>query len=290
MVFSLRGGLRSDLSWYGRIHTRAQRGYSGVVAVSLVIRILGPLEVDCAGRPIPVGQPKQRVVLAMLAMEPNQTIPLGRLINAVWDRPPVSAVANVRTHISALRRLLGRCGGAIETVGGGYRLRLDGGQVDASTYDRLAAQGRAALAGGAFAEAAHLLAASLRLWRGEAGCDMTGGPALRYRLVALNEQRLFTQEELFAARLATGGPMPPLIAQLRAFLADHPLREHTWHLLVLALSLAGDTAGALASYRAAARVFAEELGLEPGRRLTELHTAILRREVGPAAELVRPWL
>jgi DNA-binding SARP family transcriptional activator len=38
------------------------------------IRILGPLEVWAAGRPLPLGGTKQRAVLAMLVLHANPTV------------------------------------------------------------------------------------------------------------------------------------------------------------------------------------------------------------------------
>ena len=64
--------------------------------------------------------------------------------------------------------------------------------------------------------------------------------------------------------------------------AEYPLRERLWRLLVLALYRAERQADALAAYRRARDMLAEELGLEPGEELRELEQAVLRQEV-PAA-------
>jgi Bacterial transcriptional activator domain len=59
------------------------------------------------------------------------------------------------------------------------------------------------------------------------------------------------------------------------------MRERLWRLLVLALYRAERQADALAAYRRARAVLAEELGIEPGEELRQLEEAVLRQEVPP---------
>ena len=61
------------------------------------------------------------------------------------------------------------------------------------------------------------------------------------------------------------------------------MRERLWRLLVLALYRAERQADALAAYRRARAVLAEELGIEPGQELRQLEEAVLRQEVPPPA-------
>src|SRR5215207_8512560 len=71
------------------------------------IRVLGPLEVLVANRPVSLGGRRQRGVLAVLALQANQTVPLSRLIDELWgDRIPPSARNTVQTYISHLRAAL----------------------------------------------------------------------------------------------------------------------------------------------------------------------------------------
>ena len=55
--------------------------------------------------------------------------------------------------------------------------------------------------------------------------------------------------------------------ELEGLVAEYPLRERLWRLLVLALYRAERQADALAAYRRARDMLAEELGLEPGEEL-----------------------
>jgi hypothetical protein len=78
-----------------------------------------------------------------------------------------------------------------------------------------------------------------------------------------------------------------LVGELRRHLTAYPLRERTWAQLMLAPYRGGDTGGALAAYRQARTVLAEQLGIEPGSELVGLHRAMLDRSAdlagsGPA--------
>jgi Bacterial transcriptional activator domain len=71
--------------------------------------------------------------------------------------------------------------------------------------------------------------------------------------------------------------------ELEGLVAEYPVRERLWRLLVLALHRAERQPEALAAYRRARAVLAEELGIEPGEELRQLEGAVLRQEVPPPA-------
>src|SRR5258708_2850036 len=76
-------------------------------AVGLQLRLLGPVEIVAGGRVLDIGGPRQRIVLAMLALNVNRVMPVERLIDAVWDdSPPSTARGQIQICISALRRVL----------------------------------------------------------------------------------------------------------------------------------------------------------------------------------------
>src|SRR5215212_341464 len=79
------------------------RVYSG----RMQFRVLGPLEVDAGGGPIPLGGPKQRAVLAHLLLRANQLVPAETLINQIWpEEPPEKARNVIQTYVSHLRKAL----------------------------------------------------------------------------------------------------------------------------------------------------------------------------------------
>jgi DNA-binding SARP family transcriptional activator len=70
-------------------------------------RMLGTLEVLDGGRPVPLGRPKQRVVLAILLVHANRVVALDRLVEELWgEDPPAQAIGSLQAYVSHLRRLL----------------------------------------------------------------------------------------------------------------------------------------------------------------------------------------
>src|SRR4051794_36534023 len=97
-------------------------------------RLLEAFEARQDGVPLPLGGPRQRAVLAALALHANEVVSVDHLIDAVWEQPPVSAASNVRTYVRELRRVLGDAGGArLVTRSPGYLLVARPGEVDAVT-------------------------------------------------------------------------------------------------------------------------------------------------------------
>ncbi|WP_433318424.1 AfsR/SARP family transcriptional regulator [Micromonospora sp. CA-269861] len=250
--------------------------------MNLRFQLLGPLRIAAAGRVVPVGPQKQRALLAALLLSANERVSLDRLTGELWDQPPDSAVANLRTYASGLRRLLseldgGSAGGdRLVSSAAGYQLRVDPGELDLHRFQTATEQGRAALVGGDHETATVRFREALDLWRGRPAEDVRAGPELAARITLLEEQHLSLVEELIQARLALG-EHAAVTGELRLLLATHPYRERLRHQLMLALYRSGDVPAALSTYAETRAVFADQLGLEPGADLSRLHQAILRR-------------
>lgn len=137
----------------------------------LEFRILGPVEVVEQQRPVVLGGPKQRALLAILLLRRGEAVSSDRLIDQLWgESPPASAVKTLQGYVSHLRKALGN--EALLTRGGGYVLAAAPGQVDAEQFEAMVADGRRALADGDAAGARELLGSALALWRGEALADL----------------------------------------------------------------------------------------------------------------------
>ncbi|HYB30840.1 MAG TPA: AfsR/SARP family transcriptional regulator [Solirubrobacteraceae bacterium] len=95
----------------------------------------------------------------------------------------------------------------------------------------------------------------------------------------LEEERLTALESRIEAQLACGRHRET-IGELEALTAAHPLRERLWHQLVLALYRCGRQADALRAYRKLRSTLTDQLGIEPGPELRELHDRILRQDPG----------
>ena len=236
-------------------------------------------------------------MLALLLLNANRVVPIGQIVNGVWaGRAPDRAVNAVQVYVSNLRRVLdpkpptGPAERLLATREPGYSLQADERSLDLLEFLAAAADGRRKLERGRYAEAAERLRHALGLWRGPALADVADAPFAEAEVAALEESRLAALEARVAADLAVGHDAE-LVAELRTLVAQHPLRERFHGLLMEALYRGGRQADALAVFREARAVLAEELGVDPSPELRALHETVLaQRELGRAHRQARPFL
>jgi DNA-binding SARP family transcriptional activator len=239
-------------------------------------RILGPLEVERAGRPLALGGAQQRAVLALLILHRNRVLRTDQIIDELWgEQPPPTAVKTLQGYVSALRKSLGD--DVILTRGRGYVLSLQADQVDVDRFETLVAGGRQALADDDPTAATARLSEALALWRGDALSDFAHQPFAQNEKARLEEARLAALEDRIDADLARGHD-GALVAELESLVGQHPLRERPQAQLMLALYRSGRQADALERYQRARRHLVYELGIEPGPALSELERAILAHD------------
>ena len=238
-------------------------------------RLLGPLEVVVDGSVVPLAGRRQRALLALLLLQANEVVSADRLVDRLWgETPPKEPLNALQFHVSRLRRVLPPS--VLVTRAPGYLLRLTDAELDLARFERLtAAAGEAPPA-----EAARLLREALGLWRGPPLADAAG--FLDPERARLEELRLAALEALAEAELA-GGNAAAVVGELESLVAQHPFHERLRAQLILALYRSGRQADALAAYREARRLLADELGLEPGPELQRLERAILVQD--PALEI-----
>jgi DNA-binding SARP family transcriptional activator len=236
-------------------------------------RILGPLEALDGERQLPLGGARQRAVLAVLLLHANETLTRDVIVDELWgeDAPPTAAKV-LQNCVSALRKELPP--ETIRTVGGAYGITLDPGELDRDRFERLLAEGRAALEAGDHADAADQFRRALALWRGAPLSDFSYEGFAQDEIKRLEELHVAALEDRIEAELALGRH-DELVPELESLVTRHPLRERLRGQLMLTLYRAGRQAEALESYRAARRTLLAELGIEPGRALRELEQAIL---------------
>jgi YVTN family beta-propeller protein len=246
--------------------------------------ILGPLEVCRSGYVVPLGGPRQRAVLALLLLEANRVVSMDRLAEDIWGGdPPEGWVTTLQTYVFHLRQALepgrarGVAGHVLVTRGRGYLLRVDRAHLDAALFQDGLTVGRAALDAGRYGEAAGTLRETLDLWRGGVLADLADYAFTRPEAARLEELRLASLEARIDADLALGRHAT-LTAELEQLVAEHPLRERLHGQLMLALYRCGRQAEALAAYRRAHDLFADELGIDPGEPLRRLHASILTQD------------
>jgi DNA-binding SARP family transcriptional activator len=250
----------------------------------VLFRILGPLEVVERDVVQPLGGAKQRAVLAILIVHRGELISAERLADELWgESAPATAVKTLQGYVSRLRKALGE--DVMRTRGRGYVLTLPFGQLDADEFERLARDGRDALAAGDAAGAAERLRGALGLWRGPPLADFTYEPFAQAEVARLEEARLASLEDRIQADLGLGRHRQ-LVAELERLVREHRVRERLRGQLMVALYRAGRQADALDCYRSGRRAMIDELGIEPGRELQDLEAAILRQDpvLNPPAE------
>ena len=254
----------------------------------LEVRILGPLEVASGGSPLALGGRQQRAVLALLATRLGTSTSVDQLVEALWpEAAPPTATVTAPVYVSRLRKLLGAQ--TITTEARGYRLELPAGQLDASRFEQLAAEGRRNHAEGRHGDAVAAFREALSLWRGPALADFAYEEWAQPEIQRLEERRLSCVEERIDAELALGHGFE-VVGELESLVAANPTREHLRAQLMLALYRGGRQADALAAYQQARIALVEQLGVEPSVELQELYRAILNHEESlRVAARKTPW-
>jgi len=238
--------------------------------------VLGPVEARVDGKPVALGGPKPRALLAILLLHANNAVSRDRLIEGLWgDSPPPNAAHSLDDYVSRLRKVLGA--DRIARRAPGYVLRVEPDESDLVLFERLAEQGAASLARGDATEGARRLSEALELWRGPALADVLYEPFASLEAERLEDRRLSVLEDRIEADLARGAG-PEVVPELERLVHDHPLRERLVAQLMLALYRSGRQASALEVFRATRRRFADELGMEPNPQLRTLERQILEHD------------
>jgi DNA-binding SARP family transcriptional activator len=240
-------------------------------------RLLGPLEVLSDGRSIPIGGSKQRGVLALLLLHPNEVVSTDRLIDEIWGpRPPKSVEASLQNIIWHLRNLIGR--ELIETRPPGYVLNVDQESIDAFRFERALDAARELDP----AERAAALREALAFWRGTPLADIVFEGIAGAAVSRLDELRLEALEQRIDAELALGRH-DALLGEIEALARRNPARERLRQLQMLALYRAGRQRDALRVYQEVRLELVEEFGLEPSESLRTLERMIIAHD--PALRL-----
>ena len=237
--------------------------------------VLGPLSAQVAGAPVPLQSAKTRVVLASLLLRPNRTVSIEELVDRLWDNDPPSGARNAtQSYVMRLRKALGGAGALISTQPAGYLLEASDDVVDLGRFRaRIAAADVARGQSQPQSEAAELRAA-LAMWRGTPLSDVPSELLHVQEVQRLAEERLSALERLMDVELSLGRH-DEVIGELYALTEENRLRERFWGQLMLALYRADRQADALSAFRKVSTILREELGIDPGEALRELHQRIL---------------
>jgi DNA-binding SARP family transcriptional activator/DNA-binding XRE family transcriptional regulator len=247
------------------------------------LRVLGPLEAWRGGAPVELGPPRQRAVLGLLAVSPDEQVRRETIIDALWDEPPATAVNLVQSYVSRLRRLLDPSrpardrAGLLVSTGTSYRLQATPGELDLVAFRQVVDRARAARAAGSAAAACDLYDEALRLWRGDPLADVD---LLRDHLaVADLAGRYAAVVGEYAETAFAAGFHERVLPRVEALARTEPLNERAHAQLMIALASTGRQAAALMVYQDLRHRLDEELGIRPGPELTDAHLRVLRQEL-----------
>jgi predicted ATPase/DNA-binding SARP family transcriptional activator len=239
-------------------------------------RVLGPLEIVEGGRPLPVSGVRERALLAILLVHAGEVVAADRLIEELWGSDTPGNPSNaLQVVVSRVRKAIEDPAGAgrLVTRKPGYLLDVRPDEVDAGRFARLVAEARQAGTADT-PRGLVLLEEALGLWRGPALAEFAADGFARDEIARLEEERARAVELKAEAELALGRHAE-LVGELTALVAASPLRERLRGHLMLALYRSGRQGDALRVFQEGRAVLAEELGVDPGPELRELHQRIL---------------
>jgi DNA-binding SARP family transcriptional activator len=248
--------------------------------IDLEVRVLGPVELWLDFRQVSLGTPKQRCLLAALAMTPGRPIPVDVLVDRLWgDETPSEVRNSLYSYVARLRRTLWQeSAGAVELTRNAtsYSLQIDPRCVDVHHARELVDEATVAVSAGRDAAAVRLHRRALRLWRGEPLCGLRGAWAERTR-AGLRQEMLTVLTECFAAELRLGRHAS-VIGEISAAVSEYPLDEALASQLMLCLYRSHRHADAIAVFHRIKAGLADQLGLDPGPGLRQLYGDFLRND------------
>ena len=239
-------------------------------------RILGPLEIAEGDRQLHVSGTRERALLAILLIHAGEVVSADRLIEELWGSGLPGHPSNaLQVVVSRVRKALEVSAGPsrLVTRKPGYVLDVGPGELDAGRFGRLVEEARRAGPADQPGGLA-LLEEALGLWRGPALAEFAVEGFAREEIARLEEERIRAVEMKAEAELALGRHAR-LVGELRALVAANPLRERLRGHLMLALYRSGRQGEALRVFQEGRSVLVDELGVDPGPELQELHQQIL---------------
>ena len=236
--------------------------------------LLGPLSVHDDEGPVKVTGKLRRTLLAALLLDAGTPVSADRLAALLWGPEAAAGTsAALHTQLMRLRQALGD-EDRVRAAPPGYLIHVEPGELDLHVFAEQYAAGRRRLADKAWTEASRHFGDALELWRGRPLADI---PALAddLRIRELEETHLRALQGRIEAELNLGRHHE-VLDELRALTEEHPRNEAFRGQLMLALYRAGQRDEAAAAYDEYEQSLLDELGLEPGLELRELHKAVLR--------------
>ncbi|MDR7277058.1 BTAD domain-containing putative transcriptional regulator [Catenuloplanes atrovinosus] len=241
------------------------------------LRILGPISANI-GHDVNLGGPKQRLVLALLALRANHVVSVDELIDGLWNEDaPGRPRKTLQVYIAHLRGSLDSPG-RIVSEPFGYRLVLGDDEFDLYRFKRLLADARAATSVDP-SRAESRYREAMALWSAPALADLRAFVVVERAARPLDVLRVEAAEEHLALQVHGGRPADAVPALIELTETD-PCRERPWALLMEAYYRSGCQSDALATYQRVRDLLADELGIDPGPELRRMELSVLRQDPG----------
>jgi DNA-binding SARP family transcriptional activator len=239
--------------------------------------LLGPVEVWAAGRKVELKRRQERLLLAVLLLEPGKAVPTERLIGLLWpEEQPGNPKRALQVYVSRLRTVLTAADPDARLLAEAHGYAIEGttGRTDVERFAALAEQAQVVPD---LERRLEVLVEALELWRGPALADVASEDVRRRLCAGLDESRWAAQELRLETELALGRHQK-LLPELAEFTGAEPTREGLAAIRMLALYRSGRQADALTVYTELVRHLDEELGIEPGVEARALQVAMLRQD------------
>ncbi|WP_036505877.1 BTAD domain-containing putative transcriptional regulator [Nocardioides sp. URHA0020] len=274
----------------------------------LELSVLGAVRVSRDGDEVDLGTPRQRAIIAALALADGRPLPVAAVIERVWGADaPAAALATLHGYVAALRRALEpdrpprTPATVLVTHADAYSLEIPLAGRDEFRFQSALEAARELLSvvpdhlrprivpheRETVEAALDQVDLALSLWRGTPYAELGEHPAAVAHRARLEDLRRMAEELRVVGRLALG--LHDVVrAELEAQTARHPLHERWWALRAVALAREDRRADALAVLDELRDRLAEELGVDPSPPLQALHAAILRQDPSVVAAEVDP--
>lgn len=256
------------------------------------VLLLGTVSISHGGTPTAIGRPRARALLAVLALRSGRSVSRAELVRAVWgDKPPRTAVGNVQTYISGIRKILSSdsSDSPLRTTNDGYMLAIPSNNVDVLQVEALVRGASTAFRDGKPDTGVTMLAAAVELWRGN---PLTGasGPfaeSERLRLAGL----LLSARRMRVRGLLASNRFADAVLEASDVVMANPLDEDLAAMLSRGLYHCGRVEEALAELNGIRNRLRQELGIKPGKSIDDLYQSILSgncRSTRPSSTRVTP--
>ncbi|HET9730148.1 MAG TPA: AfsR/SARP family transcriptional regulator [Acidimicrobiia bacterium] len=241
-------------------------------------RILGPIGIRVGGAELKISAPRQRALLAQLLIHANRTVTAAALIDGIYgDSPPQHPEAALHIIVSRLRRILEPITTRLVHDRRGYRIVVEGDELDLTRARRAFERGMCAVRSGDMRGAATAFDGALACWSGDALTDVSDYAFAEAYAWNLRELQLEIVERRNDAYLECGRHVE-VLRDIETWIATEPWRERLRGQHMLALYRSGRQIDALDAFNNLRNMLVENFGVEPGEELKELYGCILRQE------------